>query len=111
VVLKRTRVSACIGVKGDGCTYVGKQFGWAATGPHGPRLGYGLVPLVMDGGESFDCEAFDGFYYRTNDLFYIIYPLRFKLTKCDIGLVGCDGYMELLFRHQSYRRSIGYQSV
>jgi hypothetical protein len=49
----------------------------------------------MDGGESFVCEAFDGFYYGTNGLFYILYPLRFNLTICDTGLVGYDGYMEL----------------
>ncbi|KAN0131796.1 hypothetical protein V8E53_010324 [Lactarius tabidus] len=73
VVLKRKRFSPCTSAKSDRRAYVGEQFGWAAAGPHGPRLGYGLVTLVMRRRGSFGCDAFDGLYYRTNGLFYILY--------------------------------------
>lgn len=62
--------SACTGDKSDGCAYVGEQFGWEAVGPHGPRLGYGLVRPVMRRGGLFDYEAFDRLYYGTSGLFY-----------------------------------------
>jgi hypothetical protein len=103
VVLKRKRFSPCTSAKSDRRAYVGEQFGWAAAGPHGPRLGYGLVTLVMRRRGSFGCDAFDGLYYRTNGLFYILYLYG---TSSHNAIQVRRVFGPCYFATQTHRRSI-----